>query len=165
MNRRTFFEGAGSSWLLMMVMIASAGLCIALPASGGERARPPRDFSYAGGTEMLSTGCAGALELSPVSMTFTCPDGSVTIPYSAITLMQYRPKLSTRVRKMKLDWKARPEGTSAKKNLLFTVLYRQGSLTQALVLKVQPDNMRPYLAEIELNTRKRIEVWDYRGFD
>lgn len=164
MNRRTFFEGAGSSWLWVVVMIASAAACAALPIRGGERAQP-RDFSYAGGTEALSTGCAGALELSPVSMTFTCPEGSVTIPYSAITLMQYRPKLSTRVRKMKLDWKARPEGTSAKKNLLFTVLYRQGSSTQAMVLKVQPDNMRPYLAEIELNTRKRIEVWDYRGFD
>lgn len=123
------------------------------------------DFSYAGGTETISTGCAGELEVTHVSMTFKCSEGSVTIPYSAITLMQYRPKLSSEVRKMKLNWTARPEGTIAKKNLLFTVLYKQGNTTQAMVLKVRPENMRPYLAEIELNTRKRIEVWDYRGYD
>lgn len=143
----------------MIVSVWSAWSVRANANAGGP------DFYYAGGTETLSAGCGGELELTHVSMTFKCPDGSVTIPYSSITLMQYRPKLSSQVRKMKLGWKARPEGTSAKKNLLFTVLYRQGSTTQAMVLKVQPVNMRPYLAEIELNTRKRIEVWDYRGYD
>ncbi|MGH9377385.1 MAG: hypothetical protein ACRD1I_01175 [Terriglobia bacterium] len=161
MNRGTTFRWLGSQWPLIILFLTVVPL---EPAWATARAQAP-DFYYAGGTETISAGCGGQLELTHVSMTFKCPEGSVTIPYSSITLMQYRPKLSSQVRKLKLDWKARPEGTSAKKNLLFTVLYKQGSTTQAMVLKVHPDNMRPYLAAIELNTRMRIQVWDYRGYD
>ncbi|MGH9351684.1 MAG: hypothetical protein ACRD2G_05935, partial [Terriglobia bacterium] len=160
----TTLRRPGSRWPLIVLFLMSVTVWLA----GSVRANASTqaaDFYYAGGTETISTGCGGELELTKVSMTFKCADGSVTIPYSSITLMQYRPKLSSQVRKMKLNWKARPEGTSAKKNLLFTVLYRQGSTTQAMVLKVHPDNMRPYLAAIELNTRMRIQVWDYRGYD
>lgn len=164
MNRGTKLLGPIAQWSLMTLFLAGAALCPAW-AVRANASTQPSDFYYAGGTETLSTGCAGELELSHASMTFKCAEGSVTIPYSSITLMQYRPKLSSQVRKMKLDWKARPEGTSAKKNLLFTVLYKQGNTTQAMVLKVLPMNMRPYLAAIELNTRMRIEVWDYRGYD
>lgn len=126
---------------------------------------PAPDFYYAGGTGAFSARCGGDLQLTHASMTFRCPEGSVTIPYNSITLMQYRPRLSSQVRKMKLHWKMKPNGTVAKRNLLFTVLYKDGDTTQALVLRVEPGNMRPYLAEIELNTRKRIQVWDYRGYD
>lgn len=164
MNRGTKFLQSSARWPVIAVFLAGVALWTAWSARANASTQPT-DFYYAGGTETLSTGCAGELELSHVSMTFRCAEGSVTIPYSSITLMQYRPKLSSQVRKMKLDWKARPEGTSAKKNLLFTVLYKQGNTTQAMVLKVLPMNMRPYLAAIELNTRKRIEVWDYRGYD
>lgn len=164
MKRGTPARPPHRPWPAIALFLACATLWPAQALRASTNA-PPMDFSYAGGTETISTGCAGDLELSRASMTFKCSEGSVTIPYSAITLMQYRPKLSTEVRKMKLNWRARPEGTSAKKNLLFTVLYKQGDTTQAMVLKVLPQNMRPYLAEIELNTQKRIEVWDYRGYD
>ena len=145
-------------WSLILVLTAAVPVLARISPQGA-------DFFYAGGTGTFTTGCGGNLELTHISMTFRCPQGSVTIPYSSITLMQYRPKLSSQVRKMKLHWKVKPYGTSAKRNLLFTVLYKEGDATQALVLRVQPQNMRPYLAEIELNTRKRIEVWDERGYD
>lgn len=164
MNWGTTAQRTDFRWPLIALFLAGAALW-PLQTLRASTNPPPMDFSYAGGTETISTGCAGELEVTHVSMTFKCSEGSVTIPYSAITLMQYRPKLSSEVRKMKLNWTARPEGTIAKKNLLFTVLYKQGNTTQAMVLKVRPENMRPYLAEIELNTRKRIEVWDYRGYD
>lgn len=145
-------------WPLILLLVT------ATPALAHVDPQTP-DFFYAGGTGTFTTGCGGDLELTHVSMTFRCPQGSVTIPYSSITLMQYRPKLSSQVRKLKLHWTVKPYGTSAKRNQLFTILYKEGNATQALVLRVQPQTMRPYLAEIELNTRKRIEVWDYRGYD
>ncbi len=123
------------------------------------------DFIYAGGTESIQSGCGGKLELTHSSMTFQCPEGSITIPYRSITLMQYRPSVSRAVRHMKIPWKVKPNGSGGKKNLFFTVLYKRGDQMQALVLRVQPEEMRPYLAEIELSTGKRIQVWDYRGFD
>src|SRR5579875_1811972 len=123
------------------------------------------EFIYAGGTESIQGGCGGKLELTHSSMTFQCPEGSITIPYHSITLMQYRPSLSRAVRHMKLPWKVKPNGSGGKKNLFFTVLYKRGDQMHALVLRVQPEEMRPYLAEIELSTGKRIQVWDYRGFD
>lgn len=145
-------------WLLFV-------LAIALPAFGRGESSAGTEFYYAGGTASFASGCGGTLGLTADSMTFECPQGSVTIPYSEITLMQYRPKLSRKVRRMKLRWKVRPTESASKKNLLFAVLYKEGNATQALVLRVLPDEMRPYLAEIELNAGKRIEVWDYRGFD
>ena len=148
-----------SRWLLVLLAVAVTPVL----GHGSNTGMP--DFFYAGGTATLRSGCSGTLGISNASMTFECPQGSVTIPYSSITLMQYRPKLSQKVRRMKLRWKVRPYESASKKNLLFTVLYKEGDTTQALVLRVLPDDMRPYLAEIELNAGKRIEVWDYRGFD
>ncbi|HEX5481209.1 MAG TPA: hypothetical protein VFZ08_01130 [Terriglobia bacterium] len=144
---------------------AISGLLIAAaPALARAKGTPPQ-FTYAGGTENLEGGCGGKLELTGASMTFQCPEGAVTIPYDSITLMQYRPAVSPKVRHMKLPWKVKPSGSGGKKNLFFTVLYKEGERTHALVLRVIPDEMRPYLAEIELNTGKRIQVWDYRGFE
>ncbi|MGH9326285.1 MAG: hypothetical protein ACRD2B_06300 [Terriglobia bacterium] len=123
------------------------------------------DFTYAGGTESIQNGCEGKLELADDAMTFQCPQASVTIPYHSITRMEYRPKVSRAVRRMKLPWKVKPSGSGGKSNLFFTVLFNQGGSTQAIVLRVLPREMRPYLAQIELSTGKRIAVWDYRGYD
>src|SRR3990170_1326213 len=88
-------------WLL-------TALLIALPVihSREEPIEPP--FKYAAGTENLSEGCEGNLELTSTGLTFRCPGGSVTAPFSSITLMQYRNDVSRKVRKMKLKWKVRP---------------------------------------------------------
>lgn len=153
-----------TKWNFRRWLLALAALAVVPVLAYGSNPSVP-DFYYAGGTAPLQSGCSGTLGVSNASMTFECPQGSITIPYRSITLMQYRPKLSRKVRRMKLRWKVRPEESASKKNLLFTVLYKEGDTTQALVLCVHPDDMRPYLAEIELNAGKRIEVWDYRGFD
>ncbi|MGH9470029.1 MAG: hypothetical protein ACRD1N_06785 [Terriglobia bacterium] len=146
-----------------ILLLALAGLIIIPALSQGSTTGT--DFTYAGGTESFQSGCGGKLELSGTAMTFQCPEGSVTVPYHAITRMEYRPKVSRSVRRLKLHWKVKPSGSGGKTNLFFTVLFRQDGCTQALVLRVLPVEMRPYLAEIELNTRKRIDVWDYRGYD
>src|SRR5579863_2840864 len=102
-------------WPLILLFVAAASAWAHVDPQAA-------DFFYAGGTGTFTSGCGGDLELTHVSMTFRCPQGSLTIPYSSITLMQYRPKLSSQVRKMKLHWKIKPYGTSAKRNLLFTIL-------------------------------------------
>jgi hypothetical protein len=123
------------------------------------------EFMYAGGTEHLQYHCAGELQVALSAMTFRCPAGTITIPFDSITHMEYRPKVSPAVRKMKLAWTEKPSGSGGKKNRFFTVLYRQDKRVHAVVLQVSPDEMRPYLAVLELHTGKRIAVWDYRGFD
>lgn len=152
------------SWLRRSLIVVLAAF-FAAPVFGSSNHTQAPDFFYAGGTLAFTTGCGGTLGVSVEAMTFACPEGAITIPYSAITLMQYRPSLSRKVKHMKLHWTARPTASARHKNLLFTILYKKGGATQALVLRVHPDQMRPYLAEIELNARKRIQVWDYRGFD
>jgi hypothetical protein len=123
------------------------------------------EFTYAGGTEHLQYHCAGQLEVALSSMTFRCPAGAITIPFDSITHMEYRPKVSPAVSKMKLHWTEKPAGSGGKKNRFFTVLFRKDQRVHALVLQVAPDEMRPYLAVLELHSGKRIIVWDYRGFD
>lgn len=146
-------------WPLLIIAVL-----LSLPGVAQSSA-PGADFTYAGGTAMFQGGCGGKLELTGTAMTFECPEGSVTVPYRSITRMEYRPKVSNSVRHLKLRWKVKPSGSGGKSNLFFTVLYRQDGATQALVLRVLPTEMRPYLAEIELNTGKRIDVSDYRGYD
>ncbi|HLI30420.1 MAG TPA: hypothetical protein VKV79_04890 [Terriglobia bacterium] len=146
--------------LLGMQLLIAASL-LAIEAAPGQAPR----FTYAGGTETLHAGCQGKLELSHASMTFECPEGAITIPFESITVMQYRPSVSRAIKHMKLRWKAKPSGSGGKSNLFFTVIYRENSGLHAMVLKVLPADMRPYLAQIELSTGKRIHVWDYRGFE
>lgn len=151
----------GNRWLLVAVL---TGLAVMVPAFV-LASTLGADFTYAGGTESLQSGCGGKLELAGSSMTFECPEGSITISYHSITRMEYRPTVSRKVRHMKLPWKVKPYGSGGKSNLFFTVLFKQDGGTQAIVLRVLPAEMRPYLAQIELSTGKRIVVWDYRGYD
>jgi hypothetical protein len=131
--------------------------------------KPPIDqppFEYVAGTEDIQAGCDGKLEVLKDSLSFTCPKGSVTLPFSAITLMQYRPNLNPKVARMKIDWKVRPDFSKAKENAYFTVLYNEKDVIRAVVLKVDPPAMRPYLAEIELKTGKSVQVWrSYEDYD
>jgi hypothetical protein len=70
---------------------------------------------------------------------------------------------------MKIKWKVRPEIVGPlfgkKENRYFTIVYGEHSPTEALVLKVSPDDMRPYLAEIDLKTGHRVEVMGYEKYD
>jgi len=122
-------------------------------------------FQYAGGTERIEIDCAGKLEVSDSGLIFKCPGASVEMPFSTITLMQFRPDISPQVRNLKLKWKTYPTILVAgKQNRYFTVVYKKQGVTRVMILRVDPLSMRPYLAEIELKSGKRVEVMPYEDY-
>ncbi|MFB3922639.1 MAG: hypothetical protein ACE145_13015 [Terriglobia bacterium] len=129
---------------------------------------PRPQFKYAAGTESLSQGCQGNLEIGVDGLTFKCLGGSVSAPYASISLMQYRSDVSNKVRKMKVKWTIRPDYVTpllgGKRNRFFTVVFRAGGATHVMVLRVQPEAMRPYLAEIDLKAQRRVEVESYEEY-
>lgn len=136
----------------------------ALAALGSARKPQEPQFKYVGGTEQIQQGCKGSLELTSEALTFRCMGGSVSAPYSSISLMQYRTSISREVLKMKLNWKVRPSGKRGKRNRYFTVLYNEGGAPRAIVLDVAPETMQPYLAEIDLKAGKRVEVQSHEEY-
>ncbi len=134
------------------------------PARAKDEPSPP-PFKYAAGTENLPEGCVGNLEVNPEVLTFLCSGGKVEIPYSSISEMEYRSETSAHIRKMKLKWKTSPSVDPSilkpKKNRFFTVVYRTDQTPHVLVLRVEPQAMRPYLAELELRSDKRVDVQSY----
>jgi hypothetical protein len=150
-----------------IVIMAMAAAC-ALLAPAGARAKDeplPPQFKYWGGTEDLAEGCEGNLEINPDVVTFRCWGGKIDVPYAAIQAMEYRSEVSSRVRKMKVKWKVRPASVNAilkaKKNRFFTVVYTVDQAPHVMVLRVEPRAMRPYLAELDLRSEKRVEVESY----
>lgn len=143
-------------------------LAVASPAYGREKPTGPQ-FKYVGGTESIQELCEGNLELGSTALTFKCPAGSISVPYSSISLMQYRPDISRQVWRMKLKWKPRPAVDTPivgnRRNRYFTVLYTEQGATQAMVLDVASEVMRPYLAEIDLKAGKRVEVKNLEQYD
>ena len=133
---------------------------ILVPSSAAFGTEPNRDavFQYAGGTEKIEIDCAGKLEVTLESLVFRCPGGSVVMPFSTITLMQFRPDVSRRVRKLKLKWTTYPNTLIAgKQNQYFTIVSKKQGVTQVVVLRVDPLSMRPYLAEIgRASCRERV---------
>ncbi|MBZ5514253.1 MAG: hypothetical protein LAN62_05310 [Acidobacteriia bacterium] len=155
-SRGTLFCG------LLAVLLAASG-----SALGREEAPKPQ-FKYAAGTESLSEGCEGNLEVGPEGLTFKCVEGEVTAPFSSISLMQYRSDVSKKVRRLKVPWKVQPDYQLhilyGKRNRFFSVVYRLGGTTHVMVLQVPPQAMRPYLAEIDLRAQKRVEVQSYEEY-
>ena len=101
-------------------------------------------------------------------MTFNCPGGQVAVPFPSITLMEYRHDISKRVRKMKVRWRVRPSYVepifAGKKNRFFTVVFSPDGAPRVIVLRVEPEDMRPYLAEIDLRSARRVEVQGYEQY-
>jgi len=149
-------------WALLAVFL-SAGFA---SSRARDKAHP---FKFVGGTEKLEEGCAGKLEVAPNALVFACSSGSITAPFNSILLMQFRPDLGPKVRKLKLKWKVRPvleaPLLSNKRNRYFTVLYVGQGETHAMVLDVSAEVMRPYLAEIDLKAGKRVEVKGYEEYE
>ena len=148
----------------MLVFLLGA----AIIAAGREQAATT-PFKFVGGTEKLPDACQGLVEVESTELTFTCPNGSVPVPYSAIKFMQYRPDISKKVWKMKINWKVKPHFEmplmGGKKNRYFTIVYEANNETRAIVLEVAPEKMRPYLAEIDVKAGKRVEVEEYEEYD
>lgn len=147
------------------LILSLAGLfSVAGLATGREKLKGP-EFKYVGGTENVIEGCKGNLELAAAALAFKCSSGFVSVPYSSITVMQYRSNISREVRKLKLKWKVKPPSRGGTRNHYFTVLFSEDGATRALVLAVSPQAMRPYLAEIDLKSGKRIEVQSHEEYD
>jgi hypothetical protein len=135
---------------------------IRLDASSTVSHEPP--FKYVGGTEDVAANCAGELRLTPSSLAFECAQHTVTVPYSAIEIMQYRSDLGRHVRRMKLKWKVSPPRGGGNKNRYFTLIYKAGGVRHAIVLEVVADDMRPYLAEIDLQAGRRVDVQRHEDY-
>ncbi len=131
--------------------------------------RAPKPFKYVGGTENLPESCEGLVEVGSSELTFKSTKGTVSVPYASITLMQYRPDISRKIQRMKINWKVKPSYggpiLGGKKNRYFAIIYQDRGTTGALVLDVPPGTMRPYLAEIDLKAGKRVEVKETEEVD
>jgi len=75
------------------------------------------------------------------------------------------PSSSKRVAKLGLPWQVELERRRPRRNRYFTVVYKDEAATHVVVLKVSPIAMRPYLAEIELKSGKRVEVMGYEDYE
>jgi len=155
-------QNQGRNWRRLAWTLAAMLIAV---GSGQSRAHPRQPpFQYAGGTASIGQGCAGMLEVTSDALRFKCPKGSIDMPFSAITRMEYRAEVSRRVRKLKAAWKVVPSPGGGKENRYFTVVYTEQASPQVMVLKVAPLAMRPYLAEIELKSGKRVEVMGYEEY-
>ncbi len=114
-------------------------------------------FKYVAGTESLPKDCVGKLEVTESHLVFLCAEKSVSVPYSDITKMEFQPRVSKRIRKMKLAWTIKPTSARGKHEGFFTVIYQASSKTHAIILRVRNETMRPYMAEIDLRTGRPIE--------
>lgn len=174
MIRKGFLKAANGMRPLMLGILASAGL-LSILCPIVLRARPVEtvstkstaasEFKYVGGTEQIGENCRGKLEVTSVSLVFSCPQGSVEIPYDSIVVMQYRSDISRTVRRMNLDWILQPWSLRRKNNRYFTLVYTRHGQKHALVLDVSPDAMRPYLAEIDLKAGRRVDVENHEKYD
>jgi len=154
--------------------MAKSALVLACLLSAGSfaHARKPRHaspFKFVGGTEKIPESCKGLMEVGSAVLTFTCPNGSVSVPYDSISLMQYRPDISRKIRKMKIKWAVKPQAglriLGGNKNRYFTIVYEEQGAVHAIVLEVPPETMRPYLAEIDVKSGKRVEVEETEEYD
>lgn len=150
--------------LLAFILVVAA----VLPAPALGRKKKDTSFKLAGGTETLGLRRDGTLEVGSSALIFRCPAGTLTVPYASINLMEYRYDLSQTVRKMKLNWVARPTAFpkihGQKKDRFFTVVYDADGVHHALIFEVLPEVMEPYLAEIELKSGKRVNVESFEQY-
>jgi hypothetical protein len=146
-------------WLVLLAVL------LGVHGAAGREKPKETPFRYVGGTLGPSESCKGVLETSSEDMTFRYPTAAITIPFSSITLMQYRADVSRKVRRMHLQWSLFPPRGRGNENHYFTVVYNEKGGRQALVLEVSPAAMRPYLAEIDLKYGRRIDVQNHEVYE
>jgi hypothetical protein len=143
---------------LLLALLLLTGSSYGKHKKGDE---PP--FQYEAGTENIEKGCGGKLEVLKEGFTFKCPGGTFSLPFSGITLMQFRPDVSAEVLAMKIPWKVQPQPARVRENKYFTIVCNAQGKLRVVVLRVSEDNMRPYFAEIELQSGKSVQ--EYRSFE
>jgi hypothetical protein len=136
-----------------------------LAGSGYGKHKKPDEppFQYVAGTEKIGSACSGKLEVLKEGFTFSCPLITFSLPYSTITLMQFRPDVSAQVMAMKIPWTIKPQLTRMRANKYFTIVSNDQGKMRAVVFLVDENDMRPYFAEIELQAGKSVQ--EYRSFD
>jgi hypothetical protein len=144
------------------ITLLMALLLLICPSYGKHKKTDEPPFQYLAGTENIEKGCAGKLEVLKEGFTFKCSSGTFSLPFPAITLMQYRPDVSAEVLAMKIPWKITPQLTRVRENKYFTIVCNEQGKLRAVVLRVSEDDMRPYFAEIELQSGKSVQ--EYRSF-
>ena len=166
---RTRKQFAGTRTARKLPRIVSALVAVlALAGILAARNKETRKFVYVGGMQMLLRDCVGDLELKNDALTFRCHEGTETIPYASIELMQYRPRLSPKVHKLAIHWEVVPSAAMPvlpkKRNRFFAVVYSEAGIRKGLVLEASPETMQPYIAEIELKSNKRVEVYNHEEY-
>jgi hypothetical protein len=122
-------------------------------------------FKYVGGTESVQFNCVGTLQITEDALNYRCESAEVRVPYRDIDTMQYRADVTHRIRKMRVRWTAYPPDRSGgSKNIYFILVYRPSGVTHVLILQVPEDQMRPYLAEIDLKMGRRVEVQSHENY-
>ena len=134
-----------------------AALVVLLAPCAWARPHHESEFKYVAGTEPIPKGCTGKVEVTEPALVFQCAGESLSIPYGTITQMEFLPRVSNKIRKMKLPWVIKPTSAHGRHAGFFTVLYSRNGQPHAIVLRVRNDTMRPYLAEIDLRTKRPIE--------
>jgi len=153
-----------SNQRLVVAINLLVALLLPITAAYGKHKKaeePP--FQYLAGTENVERGCAGKLEVRKEGFIFNCPGSSVNLPFSTITVMQYRPDVSDAVLAMKIPWNIKPQLARVRENKYFTIVCNDQGKMRAVVLRVEANDMRPYFAEIELQSGKSVQ--EYRSFD
>jgi len=143
--------------LFIFISLMMALLLLISSSYGKHKNTEAPPFQYEVGTENFDKGCGGKLEV------FRCPGGTLHIPYSGITVMQYRPNISDEVLAMKIPWIIKPQLPRVRNNKFFTLVWNDSGKVHAVVLRVEENYMRPYFAEIELQSGKSVQ--EYRSFD
>jgi hypothetical protein len=154
---------------LTKLRAVSINLLIILPALAGSMLGknnkktdlPP--FQYEAGTADLPKGCAGRLEVLKEGFTFKCPGGTLSVPFSAVSSMEFRPDINAKVIAMKPAWKVPPEPARVRENKYFTIVSSDQGKLGVVVFHVSEDDMRPYFAEIELQSGKSVK--EYRSYE
>lgn len=114
-------------------------------------------FKYVAGTEPIPKDCTGKLHVTEPALVFQCAGQSLSIPYRTITQMEFLPRVSEKIRKMKLPWVIRPTSAHGRHDGFFTVVYSSSGQAHAIIMRVRNEIMRPYMAEIDLRTGHPIE--------
>ncbi|HUI44046.1 MAG TPA: hypothetical protein VL523_18940 [Terriglobia bacterium] len=151
-------------WRATAAALGLLVLVTARAAPAADQAREPR-FKYVGGTEDVLPGCTGTLQVTAEGLAFKCAQYTVDVPYDSIEIMQFRADVSRRIRKMKLNWRVEPPYGGGSKNRYFAVVYKKSGARYAIVLQVPSDEMRPYLAEIDLKAGRRVDVQRHEDYE
>ena len=146
-------------WWSLATLPLAAGLAYAGAQAKSQAGALP--FEYAGGTEKIEQDSPGILEVTTEGLIFHSTNGNITLPFSTITIMEYRPNLSRQVRDLKVKWSVTPDPGGHSKNRYFTIVCKDKDTTRVVVLNVDPRSLRPYLAEIELKSGKRVDVYEH----